>query len=69
VTWAVVALHAFREGARTSVDIAVALGLTRGHAKVLVHNMARARLIERRGERVGERPGRRAAVYEVRPRR
>jgi DNA-binding IclR family transcriptional regulator len=66
VTWATVALHVFRERARTSVDIAAALGLTRGHAKVLCHNMARAGLIERRGYLPQDgRPGRRAAVYEV----
>lgn len=65
MTWADAALAAFLAGARTSRDIERALGITRGHAKVLTHNMRRKGLIEAQGRLRGGDPGRRATVFEV----
>jgi hypothetical protein len=62
------ALDAVRSGARTSRELSIAMGITRGHASVLLYNMAQERTVRPTGEFV--RPAKRgwsSVVYEALP--
>ena len=59
-------LAAIRAGATTSPAVAEVLGISRGVAKVIVHNLRVAGALRWTGQMVvREAPGRRARVYEA----